>query len=56
MKQDWNAKTGLLLVGGILVALNVIGVNVFGRLDLTDDRVYTLSPASVDIVSTLKTR
>ena len=40
MKRDWTSQTGILLVGGILVVVNLIGLNLFGRLDWTDDRVY----------------
>lgn len=36
----------LVLVGGILVALNVLGVFAFGRVDLTDSRVFSLSDGS----------
>ncbi|MEO5769691.1 MAG: GldG family protein [Polyangia bacterium] len=48
-----NAAIYLLMVLGIVVAINLIGTRVFGRLDLTDARVYTLSPASKDIVRNL---
>ena len=48
-----NAAIYLLVVIGIVVAINLIGTRVFGRLDLTDARVYTLSPASKDIVRNL---
>lgn len=53
MKRDWSSRTAILLIGLILVVLNVIGLNVFGRLDLTDDKVYSLSDASIDIVENL---
>lgn len=53
MKRNWTTRTSLLLIGGILVALNLIGLNWFGRLDLTDNDVYTLSPASIDLVEDL---
>ncbi|MEZ4703197.1 MAG: GldG family protein [Rhodothermales bacterium] len=53
MKRDWNTRTALLLIGLILVAVNLVGMNLFGRLDLTDDRVYSLSDASIDIVESL---
>ena len=48
-----NAGLYLLAVVGILVALNLIGTRVFGRLDLTETQVYTLSPASKDVVKNL---
>ena len=53
MKRDWNSRTALLLVGVILVVLNLVGLNLFGRLDLTDDKVYSLSDASIDLVQNL---
>ena len=43
MKRDWTSQTAILLVGVILVVVNLIGLNLFGRLDLTDDAVYSLS-------------
>jgi len=49
-----NAAFYLLAVIGIVVALNLIATRVFGRLDLTDAKVYTLSPASKDVVADLK--
>jgi gliding-associated putative ABC transporter substrate-binding component GldG len=48
-----NAAFYLLVVVGMVVALNLIGTRVFGRLDLTEAKVYTLSPASKDIVKNL---
>jgi gliding-associated putative ABC transporter substrate-binding component GldG len=48
-----NAAFYLLAVIGIIVAVNLIGTRVFGRLDLTDAKVYTLSPASKDIARAL---
>lgn len=54
MKRDWTSRTSLLLVGLILVLINLIGLNLFFRLDLTDDDVYTLSDASVKIVEDLE--
>ena len=53
MKRDWSSRTAILLVGLILVVINVIGLNIFGRLDLTDDKVYSLSDASIEIVENL---
>ncbi|MDZ4698889.1 MAG: GldG family protein [Rhodothermales bacterium] len=53
MKRDWNTRTALILIGLILVAVNLIGLQLFGRLDLTDDRVYSLSEASIEAVESL---
>ncbi len=48
-----NATTFVLLVIGAVVAVNLIGTRLFGRLDLTENHVYTLSNASKDIVRAL---
>jgi len=53
MKRDWTSRSTLLVVGLILVVVNVIGLEVFARLDLTDDRVYSLSDASRELTGTL---
>src|SRR5262245_7449009 len=47
-----NAFTGLVLLS--LIAINLIGRRVYGRADLTQDKVYTLSPASKALVKGLK--
>ena len=54
MKKDISSQTTLFLAAAILVVVNLIGLNFFGRLDLTDDRVYSLSRASKDIVENLE--
>lgn len=54
MKRDWNSRTILLLVGAILVVLNLVGLNLFFRLDFTDDKVYSLSDASIELVQSLE--
>ncbi len=54
MKRDFSTQTTLLLAAAILVVVNLIGLNIFGRLDLTDDRVYSLSHASKDLVRELE--
>jgi hypothetical protein len=41
-----NAWVSAFLILGILVLVNVLGVWVFGRLDLTDTGRYSLSPVS----------
>ncbi len=48
-----NATTFVVLIIGAVVAVNLIGTRVFGRLDLTENKVYTLSNASKDIVRAL---
>jgi gliding-associated putative ABC transporter substrate-binding component GldG len=46
----------VLLVLGILILVNFISVRIFGRLDLTKARVYTLSDASKTLVRDLDDR
>ncbi|MGA9408494.1 MAG: Gldg family protein, partial [Bacteroidota bacterium] len=45
-----------LLVLGILIVVNVISVRIFDRLDLTKQKVYTLSDASKKLVRSLDDR
>jgi ABC-type uncharacterized transport system involved in gliding motility auxiliary subunit len=40
-------------VVGVIVLVNVIGTRVFGRIDLTESKVYTLSQPSRDLVKKL---
>ena len=48
-----NASAYVLLAVGAVVLVNLIGTRVFGRLDLTENHVYTLAPASKAIVANL---
>jgi ABC-type uncharacterized transport system involved in gliding motility auxiliary subunit len=48
-----NAALYTLFTIGAIVVVNLIGTRVFGRLDLTEAKVYTLSPASKAIVAAL---
>ena len=48
-----NATAYVVLTIGAVAAINLIATRVFGRLDLTENKVYTLSPASKDIVRAL---
>ncbi|MEA3332511.1 MAG: Gldg family protein, partial [Pseudomonadota bacterium] len=45
------AKVLLYLV--VVVLINLVGLNLFTRFDLTANRVYSLSPASKEVVATL---
>lgn len=56
MKTGANAIAQLLLVIGILVAVNAISTRVFGRVDLTEDQVFTLSAASKQLAKDLPDR
>jgi len=46
----------VLLVIGIIVALNVLSKKYSVRLDLTDDKEYTLSPATIKLLGRLQDR
>jgi gliding-associated putative ABC transporter substrate-binding component GldG len=60
MKHSTTAKTQaftrILLTVGILIVLNFIAVRLFTRIDLTDQKVFTLSDASIDLVENLDDR
>jgi gliding-associated putative ABC transporter substrate-binding component GldG len=43
-----------LLVAGILVLLNIVGVGVFARVDLTRDKTFTLSEATRETMKNLE--
>jgi ABC-type uncharacterized transport system involved in gliding motility auxiliary subunit len=42
-----------LLIIGILILVNIISINIFFRLDLTPNKIYTLSDASKAMVQML---
>src|SRR5512137_1500693 len=48
-----NAILYAVFVVGAMVLVNLIGTRVFGRIDLTEKRIYTLSPASKALVKSL---
>jgi gliding-associated putative ABC transporter substrate-binding component GldG len=48
-----NATVYAVFIIGGIVFVNLIATRLFGRLDLTQHGVYTLSPSSKDIVRTL---
>ena len=45
-----NAGAYVLLTVAAVVLINLIGTRVFGRVDLTENHVYTLAPGSKAIV------
>ena len=45
-----NATIYAVFAIGAIVLVNLIGTRVFGRLDLTQNGIYTLSPASKQLV------
>jgi gliding-associated putative ABC transporter substrate-binding component GldG len=48
-----NSTLYVLFTIGALVLVNLLGTRMFKRLDLTQNGVYTLSPASKDVVRAL---
>jgi len=42
-----------ILYIAIIILINIVGITLFFRADLTKDRIYSLSPASHDVVATL---
>ncbi len=54
MKRNGLSPLHLLLLIVILILINIIGMNWFTRIDLTEDRVYSLSRASIDLVRNLE--
>ena len=51
-----HAVTRILLTAAILIVLNFIAIRLFTRIDLTDQKVFTLSDASIDLVENLDDR
>src|SRR5258706_5493608 len=55
-KTDSRRQQALLRIGlllGIRIIINIISLNLFYRLDLTGNKIYTLSKASKDIIGKL---
>src|SRR3954468_2496782 len=48
-----NASAYVLLTIGAVVLINLIGTRVFGRVDLTENHVYTLAPVAKAIGASL---
>jgi gliding-associated putative ABC transporter substrate-binding component GldG len=48
-----NALLYALFVVGTIVVVNLLGTRVFGRIDLTENDIYTLSQPSKDLVKKL---
>jgi len=53
MKKRQSLTTGVLLMLAIVVVVNVFSYFYFFRIDLTQDRRYTLSQATKDLLSSL---
>ncbi len=55
-KHGAGSFVTLLLIVAILLVLNLISVNLFARLDLTEGKVFSLSVASKEVVRNLNDR
>ncbi|HLF64683.1 MAG TPA: GldG family protein, partial [Saprospiraceae bacterium] len=49
-----NRGVSLLLIAGIIVVVNLLSSQFFTRLDVTEDKQYTLSPATKTILRNLE--
>jgi len=54
MNQKRQTIIRVILILGILVFLNIVGIRLFTRFDLTDTKMYTLSDASKNLVKNLE--
>ena len=57
-KSTWSVSniSTLLVIAAILVVVNLIGLKLFARADLTEQSIYTLSKASRGVVGNLSDR
>ena len=55
-KLAMTGVSAIAIIIVILVVVNLISVNVFGRVDLTEGNIYSLSESSKDIVRSLNDR
>ena len=53
-KRNFGTKAYVIAVLGILVLVNVLGLEVFGRLDMTKDGQFTLSEATLSTLAILE--
>ena len=53
-KKSVDTTVLVLAVIGSLVLINLIGLKVFGRLDMTSNKQFTLSKATTDLLQNLK--
>lgn len=54
LSRQWIVR--IVIVLGILVFLNILGLRYFTRLDLTENKIFTLSSASKSLVKSLDDR
>ncbi|MBU0507460.1 GldG family protein [bacterium] len=57
-RKTWSISSvsNLLIIVAIVVVVNLIGLRIFGRADLTENKIYTLSKASRRVVGNLEDR
>ncbi len=53
-KSDFYSPLGIVLILGNLVILNLVSTKFFGRLDLTENKLYTLSDVTKQILRDLE--
>jgi gliding-associated putative ABC transporter substrate-binding component GldG len=56
IKTKSAAGIMILIVAGILLVINLISINFFSRLDLTENNIYSLSDVSKELVGNLNDR
>ncbi len=54
MNQKRQTIIRVILIFGILIFLNIVGIRLFTRFDLTENEMYTLSDASKNLVKNLE--
>jgi gliding-associated putative ABC transporter substrate-binding component GldG len=54
MKNRKQIISGILLIVGVVVLINILSVNYFIRLDFTADKQYTLGKVTKDILKKMK--
>lgn len=52
-KSDFFSPLGILLILGNLVILNLVSTKLFGRIDLTENKLYTLSDVTKQVLREL---
>ncbi|MBC8204226.1 GldG family protein [bacterium] len=52
----YTTFTTIILLLGILILINLISINIFTRVDLTEGKIFTLSKASKETVRNLEDR
>ncbi|MFW6227246.1 MAG: DUF7088 domain-containing protein, partial [Bacteroidota bacterium] len=54
MKSKRTIQYAVILITGIVILINILANRFFFRLDLTEDKQYTLSEATRDILRSLE--